>query len=113
MVQNRSKTPLPALQKTSPDVLDGPGDAFRRTLDVNHAFSGLGEHVLGSDYTDTTGFLDLLDLETSAADDGSHEVVREARVGFALLGSVAGELMSGQNKSAKRQVSKWHKWTVK
>jgi hypothetical protein len=44
-------------------------------LDLDDSFGGLGEHFLGGDHAGARDVLDVLDFETTSADDGAHEVV--------------------------------------
>lgn len=52
-------------------------DALGRTLDFNNALSRLWEHFLLCDHAYTRGVLDLLNLESLAANDSAHLVVRD------------------------------------
>ena len=77
MEVDRALASFPVFQKTATNLLYSTTDGLRRTLDFNNPFGGLGEHVLGCDHTSARCVLDGLDLETVAADDASHEVVRD------------------------------------
>lgn len=46
-------------------------------MDFDDALGGLGEHFFAGDHTCARGVLDGFDFEAAAADDGTHEVVRD------------------------------------
>jgi hypothetical protein len=75
--EDSSETTLPIFQKALSNFLDGATNTFSRTLDLDDTLGGLGEHILGRDHTGSGGILDGLDLQTRAADDGAHQVVRD------------------------------------
>lgn len=75
VVQHRSETTLPVFEQAATDLFDSTADALGSALDFDDAFSGLREHVLGSNHASTRCILDGLDLESLTADDGAHKVM--------------------------------------
>ena len=74
-----TQAPLPVLQQTFSNFFNREPDGFRRSLDIDNAFRGLGQHVLGGDHARARSVLDGFNLETLTTDDGTHEVVGDEK----------------------------------
>lgn len=77
VVQDGSLSALPVLEEALGDLVDGDANGIGRALDLDDTLSGLGQHLLGCDHAGSGDVLDVLDLETLAANDSAHEVVRD------------------------------------
>jgi len=75
VVLDGSLSTFPVLEKAFADFEDGSFDGLDGTLNLDDTLGGLREHLLGSDHTSAGSVLNLLDLETGPADDGTHQVV--------------------------------------
>lgn len=97
VVLDGALTPLPVLEQALGDLEDGRSDSVNGSLNLDDSFGRLREHLLGSDHARARSVLDLLDLESGPADDGTHEVVGDQQ-------SDRGESPNGGRR--KRRVGK-------
>lgn len=77
VVKNSTSPALPIVNKALADLPDSHANAIGCALNFDDAFRRLREHVLLRDHAYVRNVLDMLDLETAAADDCSHLVVRD------------------------------------
>lgn len=77
VVEDGAGTALPVVDKALADLPDGLLDTLGRSLDLDDALGGLGEHFLLGDHANAGRILDVLDLEALSSDDGAHLVVRD------------------------------------
>jgi hypothetical protein len=77
VVLDGTLSPLPVLEKALGNLVNGSLDSLDSTLNFDDTLGRLREHLLGGDHASSRHVLDLLDLETRAANDGSHEVVAD------------------------------------
>ena len=77
MVEHGTLAALPVLDEALGNLVDRDADRIDRALDLDDTLRALGEHLLGCNHARTREVLDVLDLETLAANHGSHQVVRD------------------------------------
>lgn len=75
VVQDSACSTLPVIDKALGNFPDSLLDTLWGTLNLNDALSGLWEHLLLGNHADAGDILNVLDLETLAADNRTHLVV--------------------------------------
>lgn len=75
VVEDGAGSTLPIVNEALADLPDSSLNALWVTLDLDDTLGRLWEHLLLGDHADTRDILDVLDLETLAANDRAHLVV--------------------------------------
>ena len=80
IVQHCSSASLPVINQTLANLPNSLLDSFWSSLNFDDALGGLREHLLLGNHANTGDILDMLDLETLSANDGTHLVVRDQQL---------------------------------
>lgn len=79
VVKNSSESTLLIIDEALANLIYSFFDTLGGPSNLDDTLSGLREHVFLCDHADSRCILDLLDLETLAADDRAHLVVRDEK----------------------------------
>lgn len=75
VVEDGASASLPIIDQALANFPDSALNTLGSALNFDYSLSGLREHLLLGNHTDTRSILDVLDLKTLSSNDGSHLVV--------------------------------------
>jgi hypothetical protein len=75
VVEDGASASLPIVNQALANFPDSALNTLGSTLNFDYSLSGLREHLLLGNHTDSRSILDVLDLKTLSSNDGSHLVV--------------------------------------